>query len=76
VNIATVRRLPVPGAKVPATTLPNSRGIFYSLSVNFIFYNIFQGSSSATSKLQAELVPRTVNGTGHTGPSEFCATSI
>lgn len=50
-NIATVRRLPVPGAKVPATTLPNSRGIFYS--VNFIFYNIFQGS--ATSKLQAEL---------------------
>ena len=54
-NIATVRRLPVPGAKVPATTLPNSRGIFYSLSVNFIFYNIFQGSSSATSKLQAEL---------------------
>ena len=48
-NIATVRRLPVPGAKVPATTLPNSRGIFYSLSVNF------QGSSSATSKLQAEL---------------------
>ena len=22
------------------------------------------------------LVPRTVNGTGHTGPSEFCATSI
>ena len=36
-NIATVRRLPVPGAKVPTTTLPNSRGIFYSLSVNFIF---------------------------------------
>ena len=23
-----------------------------------------------------EQVPRTVNGTGHTGPSEFCATSI
>ena len=22
------------------------------------------------------LLPRTVNGTGHTGPSEFCATSI
>ncbi len=21
-------------------------------------------------------LPRTVNGTGHTGPSEFCATSI
>ena len=21
-------------------------------------------------------MPRTVNGTGHTGPSEFCATSI
>ena len=24
----------------------------------------------------AAAVPRTVNGTGHTGPSEFCATSI
>ena len=24
----------------------------------------------------APTVPRTVNGTGHTGPSEFCATSI
>ena len=23
-----------------------------------------------------DVVPRTVNGTGHTGPSEFCATSI
>ena len=22
------------------------------------------------------VMPRTVNGTGHTGPSEFCATSI
>ena len=27
--------------------------------------------TSATS-----VMPRTVNGTGHTGPSEFCATSI
>ena len=26
--------------------------------------------------LPALEVPRTVNGTGHTGPSEFCATSI
>ena len=25
---------------------------------------------------EAVAVPRTVNGTGHTGPSEFCATSI
>ncbi len=25
---------------------------------------------------QTLLLPRTVNGTGHTGPSEFCATSI
>ena len=24
----------------------------------------------------AAKMPRTVNGTGHTGPSEFCATSI
>ena len=24
----------------------------------------------------AMILPRTVNGTGHTGPSEFCATSI
>ena len=26
--------------------------------------------------LWARPMPRTVNGTGHTGPSEFCATSI
>ncbi len=25
---------------------------------------------------QLRQLPRTVNGTGHTGPSEFCATSI
>ena len=27
-------------------------------------------------KYRADGLPRTVNGTGHTGPSEFCATSI
>jgi hypothetical protein len=27
-------------------------------------------------QLQPPYLPRTVNGTGHTGPSEFCATSI
>jgi len=27
-------------------------------------------------KFEYKTVPRTVNGTGHTGPSEFCATSI
>ena len=26
--------------------------------------------------IKQEFVPRTVNGTGHTDPSEFCATSI
>ena len=30
----------------------------------------------ATDESTISLVPRTVNGTGHTGPSEFCATSI
>ena len=25
---------------------------------------------------ESTAMPRTVNGTGHTGPSEFCATSI
>ena len=34
------------------------------------------GLDRATSKVFATSVPRTVNGTGHTGPSEFCATSI
>ena len=38
-------------------------------------------SSSTSSRVSdacnaPELLPRTVNGTGHTGPSEFCATSI
>ena len=32
--------------------------------------------SSREAELSPRGVPRTVNGTGHTGPSEFCATSI
>ena len=32
--------------------------------------------SIARSVLRERRLPRTVNGTGHTGPSEFCATSI
>ena len=31
---------------------------------------------SAGSLARIVFLPRTVNGTGHTGPSEFCATSI
>ena len=31
---------------------------------------------TAISKLRLGILPRTVNGTGHTDPSEFCATSI
>ena len=31
---------------------------------------------TATESYGDEEVPRTVNGTGHTGPSEFCATRI
>ena len=27
-------------------------------------------------RIRKQTMPRTVNGTGHTGPSEFCATSI
>ena len=34
-----------------------------------------QGKTTINRRLVAG-VPRTVNGTGHTGPSEFCATSI
>ena len=30
----------------------------------------------ARGALGVRVLPRTVNGTGHTGPSEFCATSI
>ena len=33
------------------------------------------GSLSVPSRIFM-VMPRTVNGTGHTGPSEFCATSI
>ena len=35
--------------------------------------------ATASEKMTAsrlQFVPRTVNGTGHTDPSEFCATSI
>ena len=34
------------------------------------------GSGSSAGRARVLGVPRTVNGTGHTGPSEFCATSI
>ena len=33
-------------------------------------------TETQTQAVPAAEVPRTVNGTGHTGPSEFCATSI
>ena len=36
--------------------------------MNFLFMNL--------DSYLPPLLPRTVNGTGHTGPSEFCATSI
>ena len=32
--------------------------------------------ASALNLPTGPVMPRTVNGTGHTGPSEFCATSI
>ena len=40
---------------------------------------VVSGSSNQDSKhgtYEQSGLPRTVNGTGHTGPSEFCATSI
>ena len=37
--------------------------------------NGWTGDSAATCT-ETPALPRTVNGTGHTGPSEFCATSI
>ena len=36
---------------------------------------IFDKAASKEESFKDDL-PRTVNGTGHTGPSEFCATSI
>ena len=33
-------------------------------------------SAREADAIEVEPVPRTVNGTGHTDPSEFCATSI
>ena len=35
-----------------------------------------RGPFETTMSFGGRDVPRTVNGTGHTGPSEFCATSI
>ena len=37
-----------------------------------------EGGAAVDDKVKKAVVglPRTVNGTGHTGPSEFCATSI
>ena len=35
-----------------------------------------QGKMLAMQSNLANTLPRTVNGTGHTDPSEFCATSI
>ena len=36
----------------------------------------FRGSFTDWEDAKYLELPRTVNGTGHTGPSEFCATSI
>ena len=33
-------------------------------------------TNDAYGTVEVQALPRTVNGTGHTGPSEFCATSI
>ena len=43
--------------------------------VEFLDFDLVSGDLKAVSKATRG-VPRTVNGTGHTGPSEFCATSI
>ena len=37
---------------------------------------VVEEDAHAAGHHQAHVLPRTVNGTGHTGPSEFCATSI
>ena len=36
----------------------------------------FESESLSVANSESPSVTRTVNGTGHTGPSEFCATSI
>ena len=35
-----------------------------------------RGTIESLGRWNEKELPRTVNGTGHTGPSEFCATSI
>ena len=47
----------------------------YATSVDDIF-DTPPAKSDWTEDDVEEGLPRTVNGTGHTGPSEFCATSI
>ena len=41
-----------------------------------LLLEVKEGRLSQEEGVQAMELPRTVNGTGHTGPSEFCATSI
>ena len=41
-----------------------------------MYVSKFQRYGGAVIVVVLAVVPRTVNGTGHTGPSEFCATSI
>ena len=41
-----------------------------------LFKNHNNNHAAFPNRFATELLPRTVNGTGHTGPSEFCATSI
>ena len=39
-------------------------------------YSTIGADEADKALLEKPKMPRTVNGTGHTGPSEFCATSI
>ena len=59
-----------------------SAGTQYCVASAFVFRGVqVDRALEAEAKFTVPLldgvkVPRTVNGTGHTGPSEFCATSI
>ena len=63
------------GARVAAQTRARLR-VPSSLGHVWMSNSLRGGPRPRVGRRYGFLMPRTVNGTGHTGPSEFCATSI
>ena len=79
VNIPSARPRPVLPArdhKAPRAPQNNSESETYGSNEVEYDYDYEDPNFPDAVKFWKKDVPRTVNGTGHTGPSEFCATSI